>query len=498
MVPAMLVLRCTRRLLERVGPPAAVTAPSTTVLGDWYALPLAVGRRRLILLASERSRLPVVMPGRDAKHLARNLPPALGDVLVRLGVPAPTVQAELDAMHEHVIAVTDSRSVLGSLNDFAHLLTHWVNREPDIDLVEVSLRLSETPVGPLGYESPGDVTLRLLEGTGREAGRERAVPAPNPAGRAQGPAPDAKPTGRNPRPALHRIVNRAARVRARTKGLSCDDLDRDDSLKRAVLRDLQEIARAVAGFPPEVRALRPQAPWHGLRMVRWASEADLRPGAGRSLLWLADEYVEEVATAAEAIIAELDARGIVAPARVEQPLAAYQFRLSVKGIRPPIWRRLLVRNDITLRRLHNIIQETGGWWNYHLHEFVIARMAYGLPDPDGDLPHLSDAHVRLRNLPLAEGGIFDYVYDFGDHWQIDILLEKVLPIEEAAGPARCLGGARAFPHEDAGGTSGYELLCEALADPAHEEHDDYHTWAGDWEPEHFDLAETNRRLARMK
>ena len=144
------------------------------------------------------------------------------------------------------------------------------------------------------------------------------------------------------------------------------------------------------------------------------------------------EHLDELSAAAKAIIAELDARGLEAPVRMETPLAAYQIRLSLRGIQPPIWRRLLVRNDITLRRLHNTIQEAGGWWNYHLHEFVIAGMPYGRTDPDGELPHLSDAHVRLRNLPLAEGDIFEYVYDFGDYWQVDILLEKVLPIEEAA------------------------------------------------------------------
>ncbi len=302
---------------------------------------------------------------------------------------------------------------------------------------------------------------------------------------------------RNPRPALRRIVARAERVRTCTRGISGEDLERNEVLLRLVLRDLAEIARAVAGFPAEVRALRPKAPWHGLRMLEWMDEADLGPDSGRNLLWLIDEHLDDLAAAAAGIIAELDARGIEAPARVQEPLAAYQLRLALTGIQPPIWRRLLVRNDITLRRLHNLIQELGDWWNYHLHEFVVAGMRYGRVDPEWELPHLSDAHVRLRNLPLAAGDVFSYVYDFGDHWAIDVQLEKVLPAEEAAGPPRCLGGARAFPHEDAGGVGGYALLCEALADPEHEEHESYRTWADDWEPEAFDLEGTNRRLARF-
>lgn len=124
-------------------------------------------------------------------------------------------------------------------------------------------------------------------------------------------------------------------------------------------------------------------------------------------------------------------------------------------------------------------------------------MRYGRPDPDGDLPHLSDAHVRLRNLPLSESDVIKYAYDFGDNWQIDILLERIMPVQAAAGPARCLEGARAFPHEDAGGVDGYQELCEALTGSDHEEHDDYRTWAGEWEPEAFDLGKINRRPAGL-
>jgi len=303
---------------------------------------------------------------------------------------------------------------------------------------------------------------------------------------------------RNPRPALRRIITRAARVQQRIADLSAAELDTNELAQLLLLRDLQTIARAAKSLPAEVRALQPAAPWHGLQAVEWMGQVQLGHETGRSLLWLAEENVTKLSAAAEAIIAELDARGVDAPARVERPLAAYQLRISLKGISPPIWRRLLVRNDITLRRLHNIIQEAGAWWNYHLHEFVAAGMLYGRPDPDGELPHLSDAHVRLRNLPLGKGDLFGYRYDFGDGWQLDILIEDVLPVEAAAGPPRCLAGARAFPHEDAGGVGGYEMLLEALADPEHEEHDSYRDWAGDWHPEAFDLEEVNRRLGRLR
>jgi hypothetical protein len=66
----VIALRCTAKLLARIGPPQEPQTPTTTRLGDWYATPLSLGHRRLILAISERSRLPVLLAARDTKHLA--------------------------------------------------------------------------------------------------------------------------------------------------------------------------------------------------------------------------------------------------------------------------------------------------------------------------------------------------------------------------------------------------------------------------------------------
>ena len=160
----MVALRCTKKLLARVGPPAEVIEPSTTVLGDWYAQPVALGHQRFVLLISEHSRLPVLMAGRDLKHLDRNFPDALAAVLWGLGISAAAIQRELEATRQAVIAKTNNRSLLGTLNDFSFMLEWWVQGRKDIDLVEEALRLSRTPVRPLGPGFPDRVTRQLLEG----------------------------------------------------------------------------------------------------------------------------------------------------------------------------------------------------------------------------------------------------------------------------------------------------------------------------------------------
>ena len=158
----MLVLRCTQTLLKRVGPPIADPPASTTALGDWYAQPLAVGHQRYVLLVSERSRLPVLLPARDVKHLAAHFPAALSRVLAGLEVPEDIIARELAEAGEIVIARTASRSLLGTLNDFSHMLRWQLRDEPDPNLTMEAVRLSDTPVRPLGPGWPEEFTFRLL------------------------------------------------------------------------------------------------------------------------------------------------------------------------------------------------------------------------------------------------------------------------------------------------------------------------------------------------
>jgi hypothetical protein len=115
----MLVLRCTRKLLDRVGPPVANPPQSTTVLGEWYAKPFAVAQRRFILLVNASTRIAVVMYARDVAHLPDHFPEALAPVLAQLGIPADDIVREVEASRTVVVATTDSRSLLGQLNDYA-------------------------------------------------------------------------------------------------------------------------------------------------------------------------------------------------------------------------------------------------------------------------------------------------------------------------------------------------------------------------------------------
>src|SRR5450759_5224020 len=91
------------------------------------------------------------------------------------------------------------------------------------------------------------------------------------------------------------------------------------------------------------------------------------------------------------------------------------MKVTLEDISPPIWRRIQVTNDTTLGRLHRILQTIMGWSDYHLHEFVIDGVTYGVPDKETMFEN--EKNVRLSQVVSEEKTKFTYIYDFGDYWQ---------------------------------------------------------------------------------
>lgn len=139
----------------------------------------------------------------------------------------------------------------------------------------------------------------------------------------------------------------------------------------------------------------------------------------------------------------------------------YQLYISLKYLEPKIWRRFLVTEDTTLEKLHKIIQEIMGWYDCHLHEFNIARKRYSSPDVDWDYdaPE-NEKRFKLADLKLTEKSTFAYLYDFGDGWEHEIKVEKILPFENTVKYPKCLDGEMACPPEDCGSYPGYAELRE--------------------------------------
>lgn len=177
----------------------------------------------------------------------------------------------------------------------------------------------------------------------------------------------------------------------------------------------------------------------------------------------------------------------------------YQIKVTLNGIRPPVWRRLLVPSSLSLMNLHDVLQIAVGWTDSHLHQFVARGILYGQPDPEFGMGQVNERRVRLDEVLRAEKDAMTYEYDFGDGWEHKIILEKVLGNAEHGVAPSCIAGARACPPEDCGGVWGYANLLKIISDSSHPEHREMLEWLGDqFEPERFDISETNSVLARMK
>ncbi len=176
----------------------------------------------------------------------------------------------------------------------------------------------------------------------------------------------------------------------------------------------------------------------------------------------------------------------------------FQFKVTLLGIRPPIWRRIQVPCACTFWDLHVAIQDAMGWEDAHLHEFTLrhprSRNEERIGIPGDEFDEGPGCHPGW-GVPLASrftrvGQKARYTYDFGDGWDHEVLLEAVWPAEKGATYPRCIGGERACPPEDCGGPYGYLELLEAIGDPHHERHDELLEWiGGEFDPEAFDPAQ---------
>jgi hypothetical protein len=194
----------------------------------------------------------------------------------------------------------------------------------------------------------------------------------------------------------------------------------------------------------------------------------------------------------------------VGAVRAGPPASVHVITVTLEGVEPPIWRRVEVASDLSLRDLSDVVQGAMGWAGYHLYGFEIGGVEYRETDDDGWLDH-EDPGVSIGEVAGRPGAELRYVYDFGDDWAHGLVVESVGEPEAGATYPRCVAGARACPPEDCGGVSGYHAMVEALGSiPAGDaeaadvpdmlEAGEWRAWAGDFDPERFDVDETNRRL----
>jgi len=145
----MLIVRATRKLLDRIGPPNLDEGEqSTTMLGQWYATAV-FWKPQVALFVNEPTLLPVLMPLAPAATLLARFPQQAATVLAAHGTPETIISAELQQMRDHRLGKTANRSVVGIMNEFTHLAEAYRDDTPAPDLPGLAMRLATTPCSPL-------------------------------------------------------------------------------------------------------------------------------------------------------------------------------------------------------------------------------------------------------------------------------------------------------------------------------------------------------------
>ena len=176
----------------------------------------------------------------------------------------------------------------------------------------------------------------------------------------------------------------------------------------------------------------------------------------------------------------------------------YQFKITLKGIKPPIWRRIQVPETYTFWDIHVAIQDSMGWSDYHLHQFEILdpskgkKVLIGIPDEEFNCftKTLPDWKQKISRYFSVENSKANYEYDFGDGWEHIVKLEKILPKDETISYPVCIAGKRKCPPEDCGSTPGYENILRLMNNPEDEEYESMIEWLGGrFDPEDFNFKD---------
>ncbi|WP_238586308.1 plasmid pRiA4b ORF-3 family protein [Rhodococcus rhodochrous] len=204
--------------------------------------------------------------------------------------------------------------------------------------------------------------------------------------------------------------------------------------------------------------------------------------------------------------------GDATPVAIHPP-ARCTLRISLRDSEPAVWRRVVVDNSLSLLHLHFVIQSCFAWEDYHLHQFTkgepFTRGRVYVPDDqvDDELANGQDEVVDEGTVTIGTvlpkvGATLTYLYDYGDGWTHDIVVESVADFDAEAPRAACVDGHGLAPAEDSGGTWGWSDMLAAADDPSHERHDEVRRWLGlrageRVDSEWFDADEVNEQLRSL-
>lgn len=473
-----MIIRLSQKLTKKL---KVGTLPSLPLdenpYADWSAHLFTADRTQYIILTNTQSLYSVVMYGKGAADDSRFIGRALDNIRAFMeddGQAFVYQRFVAPASGSVTFAKALNRSVTGSMNDMIVHAKHWLS-EREASPFQVGFKLNEIPMSALGaprdYQRPREAFKLLSERN--EASESSAAPS--------------EPTE------SRQLHSETLDTESEANTLSGPTISVPFTFaqRKAIAEILPEMAHRLKLDEKPARAILFTA--GELETIRQRTRdaiATAQNGMKRNSLR------HTVARASKAIDESQGVESIPASARL------YQFKITLLESDPPIWRRIQIKN-CTLDKLHGHIQTSMGWTNSHLHQFEIDDVIYGDPEllsegwNDETLP-VDSLNTRISKIIPKDGNrySFRYQYDFGDSWEHAVLFEGCLRAEKGKRYPLCVEGERACPPEDVGGIWGFANFLQTLADPDHEQHDEYMEWAGPFDPEEFDANKATNAMRR--
>ena len=189
-------------------------------------------------------------------------------------------------------------------------------------------------------------------------------------------------------------------------------------------------------------------------------------------------------------------------------MSVLQLNISLKQTAPLICREILIESNSTFLELHIAIQLAMGWRNDHLFNFRLEGIIIEVPTeeskyfdmilPEEGIEKLNASQTILSKYLSKPGQTIIYHYDFGDDWEHEVTVGKILLKDKGITYPVCIAGAMNCPPENSGGIYGFYQKLEILKDKKHPDHKEISEWLDkDYDPEYFDLEVANLRLLQI-
>jgi Plasmid pRiA4b ORF-3-like protein len=185
----------------------------------------------------------------------------------------------------------------------------------------------------------------------------------------------------------------------------------------------------------------------------------------------------------------------------------YQIKCKLLHTKPAVYRTILVDSNTNFYELHHIVQLSMGWGNYHLFNFRYHDYWLELPNEEDETDNgfsrfqkIDPRAIALKEFFISPKSKIIYTYDFGDSWNHEIQLQKILAPDSSIAVPYCLKGKYACPPEDCGSIPGYYNIIEIMKNPKHREYKEYLEWLNGepYNMEEFDINLVNENLKDLK